>query len=140
MSKQTQPKRLPLSLPQVFLIVLALLALFVIIGFSRHNNTHGQIVDSRATFQAAVDAESTRKVQLEATLTYVESVTYLEHYYRNEEGMVLEGERRLAPNVIEVTPTPTPQFEQQSTTQAVNPAQPWQMWWRLLTDAPFPTE
>ncbi|MCO5185752.1 MAG: hypothetical protein M9928_03155 [Anaerolineae bacterium] len=139
MRNSSSARKLPLTLPQIFLIIIALVILFVIIGLNRYSGTHEAVVASRATFQAEVDVAGTRQVELQATLTYVESQMYVERYFREEEGMVLQGERRLAPNVVVVTPTPSVANSAESAAPVpVGPAYPWQMWWRLVTDAPFP--
>lgn len=139
MRNSSPTRKLPLTLPQIFLIIIALVVLFVIIGFNRYSNTNEAVVASRATFQAEVDVAGTRQIELQATLTYVESQMYIERYFREEEGMVLQGERRIAPNVVAVTPTPPNAVSAESDVALPSgPAYPWQMWWRLITDAPFP--
>ena len=55
------------------------------------------LLQAELLFQAEVDVAGTRQVELQATLTYVESQMYVERYFREEIGMVLQGERRLAP-------------------------------------------
>jgi hypothetical protein len=138
MRKNTLSKKFPLTLPQLFLAIVGVVALFIVIGLNRYDENHEAVAAGEATFQAEVDAEITRQVELQATLTYVESATYVEHYFRNEENMVLEGENRIVPNVIPVTPTPASVQSEAGTPGQVSPAQPWQMWWRLISDAPFP--
>ena len=89
MRNSSPSRKFPLTLPQAFLIVIALVALFVVIGFNRFSDTQDALVASRATFQSEVDAASTEQVELQATLAFVESQTYVERYFREEEGMVL---------------------------------------------------
>jgi hypothetical protein len=139
MRKNTLSKKFPLTMPQLFLAIVGVIALFIVIGLNRYDENHEAVAAGEATFQAEVNVEITKQVELQATLTYVESPTYVEHYFRNEENMVLEGENRIVPNVIAVTPTPTSAQSTTGTSVQASPAQPWQMWWRLVSDAPFPS-
>lgn len=129
-------RRFPLTFLQTLSIIGALGALFFVIRLNQNGADYRLMAANEATFQAAVDAEATRQVQLHATRTYVESDTYVEDYIRDEAGMVLPGERRVVIRVVEATPAPTP-FPS-PTPDIAELAHPWQMWWRLLTDAPQP--
>ena len=61
------------------------------------------------------------------------SYTHLDVYKRQ----ILPGERRIVPLLQEATPEPT--ALPAPTPDPALEAQPWQAWWRLLTDAPQPT-
>ena len=86
--------------------------------------------------QAEIVLETTRHVQLQATLAYVESDEYVAVYAREEAGQILPGEKRVVPLIVEgqpaatAVPTPTP--------DPAAMARPWQAWWQLLSDAPLP--
>lgn len=129
-------RQLPITLVQILFVFAALAALFFVVRYNQNEANYQVMLSSQATFEAAVAAEATRQVQLVATQTYVESATYVEDYFRNEAGMVQPGERRVVPRIIELTPLPTPTPPPQQDTATL--ARPWQMWWRLLTDAPQP--
>lgn len=129
-------RRTAVTLIQLSFVLAGIVALFFVLRFNQNNVLYRQMLMSEATFDAALSAEKTRQIFLEATATYVNSDTYVEHYYRNDAGMVLPGERRIVPRVVERTPVATPQPT--PTLDVATQAQPWQMWWALLSDAPPP--
>jgi hypothetical protein len=130
-------RKFPLTFLQTLFIIGAFAALFFVIRFSQNGAVYRDMLGSEATFEAVVAAEATRSVELQATLTYVESDTYVEDYFRNEAGMVKPGERRVVPRVV--IETPEPLAAPAPTPDIAVYAHPWQMWWRLLTDAPQPS-
>jgi len=89
------------------------------------------------SLRRAIEFESTRKVELKATLTYVESEEYVAVYAREEGGFLLPGERKVVPLVVELTPAP--EMAAEPTPDPAIKARPWQAWWQLISDAPLPT-
>ena len=118
-------------------LLLVLGAIIVAVDLNRRAQASQQVGANEASLADKVSAEATRSVELQATLTYVQSEDYVADYARNEGGYILPGEKRVVPMVDEAqaaatpvpTATPDPAFE----------ARPWQAWWRLLTDAPLPS-
>ena len=86
--------------------------------------------------RAELDEETTRQVELRATLDFVLSDEYVAIYAREEGGMLLPGEKRIVPLMVEATPGPA--LQAQPTPDPALYARPWQVWWSLLTDAPLP--
>jgi cell division protein FtsB len=132
------PWRRPvLTLTQVIIIVAVIVGIYVALDLNRRAQAGRLAGSGEQDLQAELEAEQARQVALQATLAYVESDDYVADYAREEGGMLLPGERRVVPLVVEVTPTPaappTPTPD-----PAVN-ARPWQAWWQLLTDLPLPS-
>lgn len=128
--------RFPLTLTQ-FLVGLAILVGFSIaFGLNQNATRLQRVQESEDRFQAEVNAQMTIAVELEATLAYVESDAYVEDFNRGEANKIGQGEVRVVPLLEQATPQPTP-----LPPPAPDPAelaQPWQMWWYLLTDAQAP--
>lgn len=138
MRRQIWSQRPLLTLPQILVLLGVIAALFIGLDLNRRSQA-GQLVGvGEQELQAQVNAESTRQVELQATLVYVESDDYVSSYARDERGQLLPGEQRIVPILIEATPEPTPMPT--PTADPALSAQPWQAWWRLLTDAPQPTK
>ena len=136
MYKDLWRQRPLLSFPQIIIILLVGAALFIAVDLNRRAQA-GQLVGvGQGDLQLEVDLESTRQVELEATLEYVLSDDYVAAYARNEGGYLLPGEKRVVPLVIEATPQPT--AVPTATPDPIQNARPWQAWWHLLTDAPQP--
>ena len=126
-----------LTIPQILVLLAVVAALFIALDLNRRAQA-GQLVGvGEEALQTEVDAESTRQVELQATLTFVQSDDFVSAYARDEAGQLLPGEKRVVPLVIEAPPEPTAVPE--PTPDPAAGAQPWQAWWRLLTDAPQPT-
>jgi hypothetical protein len=124
------------SWPQALILLAVVAALLIALDLNRRAETGRQVGAGEPVLQERVSSEITRQVELQATLDYVQSEDYIEAYARDESGQLLPGERRVVPLVIEVTATPPP-----APTPTPDPAahaEPWQAWWRLLTDAPQP--
>lgn len=137
MRKKFLGQRPLLTLPQ-FLVLLAVLAgLFIALDLNRRAQAGRLAGVGEEELQAEIDAEGTRQVELQATATYVQSDSYVEAYARNEGGYLKAGEVRVVPLFVEATPQTTP--EAAPTADPAAQAQPWQAWWRLLTDAPLPS-
>lgn len=138
MRKRFFRQRPLLTLPQILVLLAVSAALFIALDLNRRAQA-GQLVGvGEEALQAEVSAESTRQVELQATLTFVESEDFVSAYARDEAGQLLPGERRVVPLIIAATPQPTAVAD--PTPDPAASAQPWQAWWRLLTDAPHPTQ
>jgi Ni/Co efflux regulator RcnB len=136
MGNKSLRQRSLFSWPQVLILLTVVAALLIALDLNRRAEAGRQVGAGKDELQGQVVIETTRQVELQATLDYVQSEDYIEDFARTESGQVLPGERRVVPLVIEVTPTPLP-----APTPTPDPAahaEPWQAWWRLLTDAPQP--
>ena len=126
-----------LSLPQ--LLILASIVFGVYIGFDLNRRAlAGAHMETNETAMIdKVNLEKTRQVELVMTREYVKSDAYVEDYARNEAGQLKPAENRIVPLLGEVTPVATP-FPTATPDPAYD-ARPWQAWWRLLSDAPMPS-
>lgn len=127
-----------LSLPQVLVMVAILAALFVALDLNQRARKGETVGVGAEALQEQIAVETTRRVELEATLSYVESDDYVADYARDEGGYLLPQEKRVVPLVIEAPAEPTP-IPAPTPDPAAN-VQPWQAWWQLLTDMPQPTQ
>jgi cell division protein FtsB len=125
------------SLPQVIFFLVIVGAIIIAVDLNNRAQAGRLVGTGQEALQAQVDRESTRQVELQATLEYVTSDDYVASYARNEGGMIQPGERRIVPLLQEATPEPT--AAPAPTPDPALQARPWQAWWRLLTDAPQPT-
>ena len=126
-----------LNLPQVLFLLAIIGAIAIAIDFNRRAQA-GQLVGmGEEALKVQIDREATRQIELQATLEFVTSDDYVAFYARNEGGMLLPGERRIVPLLLEVTPEPT--ALPAATPDPALEARPWQAWWRLLSDAPQPS-
>lgn len=126
-----------LSLTQILVLVGMAAAIVIALDLSRRAQAGQQVGIGEEALQIQIDREVTRQVELMATLEYVNSQDYVASYAREEGRMVLPGEQRVVPLLLEATPAPTPLPE--GTPDPIGEAKPWQAWWRLLTDAPHPS-
>jgi hypothetical protein len=125
------------SWPQALILLAVLATLLIALDLNRRAEAGRLVGVGEESLRYEVELETTRQVELQATLTYVQSEDFISAYARNEGGQLLPGERRIIPLVVEVTPAPPP-----PPTPTPDPAafaQPWQAWWQLLTDAPQPS-
>ncbi len=127
-----------LSVPQVVLLLVILAAIIIALDLNRQAQAGRTVGSGGEALQAQIALESTRQVELQVTLAYVTSEDYVAQYARDEGGQLLEGEQRVVPLLLAVTPAPTP-LPPPTPDPALN-AHPWQAWWTLLTDAPQPTK
>lgn len=125
-----------LTATQFIVLALILAGLFVALDLKRRAQEGRLVGADEAELQAELDQAQTRQVELQVTLTYVQSEDYVAAYAREEGGFVLPGEKRVVPMFIEATPQPTP--PPAIVSDPAHDARPWQLWWRLLTDAPLP--
>ena len=126
-----------LTLPQILVLLVVAGALFIALDLNRRARAGEMVGVGEETLQQQVDLESTRTVELQATLDYVESDAYVEAYAHGEGGLLLPGEKRVVPLVVETTPQAT--AVPQPTPDSAVAARAWQAWWQLLSDAPLPT-
>lgn len=125
-----------LSMPQVVFLLVIVGAIIVATDLNRRAQAGRLVGTGEEALQLQVERESTRQVELQATLEYVTSDDYVAAYARSEGGMIQPGERRIVPLLQEATPEPT--ALPPPTPDPALQARPWQAWWRLLTDAPQP--
>ncbi|MCB9420929.1 MAG: septum formation initiator family protein [Ardenticatenaceae bacterium] len=128
----------PLLTFSQFVIMLAIIfAIYVALDLNRRARA-GQLVGvGEEALQQELILETTRQVELQATLDYVQSDDYVAAYARDEGGMLQPGEVEVVPLPLEATPPP-PASPFVTPDPALD-ARPWQAWWRLLTDAPLPS-
>ncbi len=112
-------------------------ALFVVLDLNRRAKAGRLVGVGGESLRTELDLASTRQVELQATLSYVQSDDYVSIYAREEGGLLLPGERRIVPLVIEATPVATPAAP--ATPDPASFARPWQAWWQLLSDSPLPS-
>jgi hypothetical protein len=125
------------SWPQALVLLAVLATLLIALDLNRRADAGRLVGAGEESLRYQVEMETTRQVELQATLTYVESEDFIADYARNEGSQLLPGERRIVPLVVEVTPPPPP--PPAPTPDPASYAQPWQAWWQLLTDAPQPS-
>ena len=101
-------RRFSLSLTQIMLGIALTVGALIALGLNQNATNYQQVKISEGTFQAQVHAEDTREVELQATLTYVSSESYVEEYNRAEANKIAAGEVRIIPLTIEATPAPPP--------------------------------
>ena len=114
-----------------------IIGLYVALDLSRRAQAGRTVGIGEESLRSAIEAESTRNVELAATLIYVQSKEYVAVYAREEGGFLLPGERKVVPLMVELAPASEMQVEP-TPDPAIN-ARPWQAWWQLLTDEPMPT-
>ena len=127
-----QLRRFPVTLTQFLLGIVILVIIWIALGLNQNQAMLEAVEAGEATVETQLHAEMTVAAQLTATLEYVQSPSYSEEYNRGEGRRVLPGEVRVAPmeTLLPPVPTPTPM----PTPDPALAAQPWQMWWYLLTD------
>lgn len=126
-----------LSLPQIIIFLLVIGILYFTVTINRRNQNGELMLEEKQVVEAQVALEATRQVELNATLEYRTGDESVEDYARNEGGLLLNGEVRVKPELIEATLAPTP-FPV-TTRDPILDAQPWQAWWKMLSDTPRPT-
>ncbi len=133
------PRQRPLlTLPQLFVLLGVIAALVIALDLNRRAQAGRMVGIGEEALQEEVNQESTRQVELQATLDYAQSEDYVAAYARDEGGYILPGEKRIVPLIIEMTPQPQSETAVATPDPAIN-ARPWQAWWQLLTDAPQPS-
>lgn len=124
------------TIPQVLIILAVMVVLFFTINSNRRNVAVEEVSGEKSELEEEVAAEGTRQIELQATLSFVESDDYVDSYARNESGQLLPGEKRIVPIITPggLKPTPMPQ----ATADPIHDARPWQAWWQLLSDSDMP--
>lgn len=125
------------TLTQFFILLAFVLVAVIAYDVTRRAQAGRLVGVGEEALQTELDLELTRQVELQATLTYVQSDEYVAIYAREEGGLLLPDEKRIVPLAVEGTPQPTPVPE--PTPDPAQYARPWQAWWQLLIDAPMPT-
>ena len=125
------------SAAQLVLLLVVIAAMFIVLDLNRRARDGRLVGEGAEVLSAELDKETTRQVELRATLDFVLSDEYVAIYAREEGGMLLPGEKRIVPLTVEGAPGPA--FQAQPTPDPALYARPWQVWWSLLTDAPLPT-
>jgi cell division protein FtsB len=125
-----------LTLTQFLVLAAVIIGLIVALDLNRRAQAGRLVGADGEALEAELEIQQTRQVELQATLTYVQSDEYVEVYAREEGGLLLPGETGIVPLMIEATPSPKP--EMSPTPNPADNAQPWQAWWQLLFDAPLP--
>jgi cell division protein FtsB len=126
-----------LTLTQLIVVIAVIIGIFIALDLNRRAQAGRLVGVGQETLQNELEQEATRQVGLQATLSYVQSEDYVKAYAREEGGLLLPGEKRIVPLLVEATPEPP-----QAPTPTPDPAtyaRPWQAWWQLLTDAPMPS-
>lgn len=127
-----------LTLTQLIVLLFVVAALFIVLDLNRRAKAGRLVGSGEEELRTELAVETTRQVELQATLTYVQSDDYVAVYAREEGSLLLPGEKRIVPLLVEKAPLPTP-----VAVPTADPAQnvrPWQAWWQLLTDAPMPSQ
>jgi hypothetical protein len=136
-SRRVFRQRPLLSLPQILVLIAAVVAIYIGVDLNHRAQTGRMIQANELSLMEKIEAESTRQVELLATREYVNSDAYVMDFARNEAGMILPGERRIVPLKSESAPLPTAVVT--VTPDPFYDARQWQAWWRLITDAPLPS-
>lgn len=121
----------------ILIAVLVASGILVALGLRANAGNNRRVRASEADLSAQRDLAATEQVQLQATLSYVQSAEYAQVYRRNELRRTELGEV----SVVVERVAPPPQPDPVSTPQP-DPglyALPWQMWWSVLFDAPAPS-
>lgn len=127
-----------LSLTQVLVLAGIVFAIYVGFDLNRRAQAGAEIEITEQIMEERVSQESTRQVELVMTREYVNSDAYVASYARNEAGQIQPGEKRIVPLLIDATAVATP--IPTATPDPAYDARPWQAWWRLLSDAPLPSQ
>ena len=125
-----------LTLTQIIVLSLVVISLVIVLDLTRRERVGKLAGVGKETLRTELAIQTTRQIELKATLTYVKSDEYVSIYAREEGGFVLPGEQRIVPIPIEAPPVPTPVAE--PTRDPAESVQSWQAWWQLVTDAPLP--
>jgi cell division protein FtsB len=136
MYKQMFRRPFILTLPQVIAVLVIVGGMIVALDLNRREQSGRLVGVGEADLAREIAYESTRQVELIATRAYVQSEDYVADYARNEGGYVLPGEKRVVVTTVDQPPPPPPP---EPIMEPLEYARPWQAWWRLLLDAPFPT-
>lgn len=126
-----------LTFSQLAILLAVLLGLYVVLDLNRRAQAGRLVGVGEESLRGELDKESTRQIELQATLAYVKSDEYVSAYAREEGGFLLPGEKRVVPLIPAATPRSI--LAQEPTPDTAERARPWQAWWKLLTDSPLPS-
>ena len=126
-----------LTLTQIIVLFLVVISLVIVLDLNRRERTGKLAGVGEETLRTELAVQTTRQIELKATLTYVNSDEYVSIYAREEGGFVLPDEHRIVPIPVEAPSVPTPVAA--PTQDPAELVQPWQAWWQLVTDAPLPS-
>ena len=136
-SRRVFRQRPLLSAPQVIVLIVIVVAIYIGVDLNHRAQTGRLIQANELSLQERVALESTRQVELMVTREYVNSDDYVADYARNEAGMILPGEMRIVPLQSDTSPLPTAVAT--VTPDPAYDARAWQAWWRLFSDAALPS-
>ncbi len=137
MRSRTLWRRPLLTLTQMIVLALVVISLVIVLDLTRRERAGKLVGVGEDTLENELALQSTRHVELKATLAYVNSDEYISIYAREEAGYVLPGEKRIVPIPIEAPAVPLPVSE--PTRDPAESVGAWQAWWQLLSDAPLPS-
>ena len=81
-----------LTLTQLIVLLFVIAALIVVLDLNRRAKAGRLVGVGEDELRAELAVETTRQVELQATLTYVQSDDYVAVYAREEGGFLLPGE------------------------------------------------
>ncbi len=136
MSDKKVKKRPLLTIPQILVLLAIIAAIFVALDLNSRAKAGDAVGSGGELLTNKISIETTRQIELQATLTYVQSDDYIAAYARDEGGYILPNERRIVPVLVDAQPEASP--PPPPTPDPAANAQPWQAWWQLLTDKPMP--
>jgi hypothetical protein len=120
---------------QFLAIVVMTMAIFLVVDFGRRATTGYQVAQNEKRLQAEIQAELTRRAQLEARRDEVLSDAFVERWAREEAHMARPGDRRLVVLTPAARGAPRPGELSPPGLQEASPAVPnWYHWWRLFFD------
>ena len=134
--RDRKARRSPFTITQTLVGIAIIVGFFMAFGLNQNAANLQKVQASEKTFEAEVSAQQTIEAELKATLAYVQSEAYIEDFNRSEANKILPGEVKIVPLISQATPQPTPLPT--PTPDLSTHAQPWQMWWYLLTDIEAP--
>ena len=89
-----------LTLPQLLVLLAVIAGLLITLDLTQRAQAGRTVGVGEEALQSEVALETTRQVELRATLTYVQSEDYIAAFARDEGGFILPGEKRVVPLLI----------------------------------------
>lgn len=137
MRARTILRRPLLTLTQIIVLSFVVISLVIVLDLTRRERAGKLAGVGEETLQKELSVQTTRQIELQATLAYVNSDEYIDIYAHEEGSFLLSGEKRIVPIPLEAPAAPAPVAE--PTPDPAGAAQPWQAWWQLISDAPLPS-
>ena len=131
-------KRPLLTFTQLIILLAVMIGLYVVLDLNRRAQAGRLVGVGEGSLRSELELESTRQVELQATLIYVESDDYVSVYAREEGGLLLPGEKKVVPLIIAASPEPL--IPDEPKLDPAEYARPWQAWWQIFTDSPMPSD